>query len=91
MVDPVAARGVRGMPVRGIDGAGGIEERGLRGCRGGRWGSVKEERVIIKTGRWITFNHLLIRTGLADTTGRIQVFFFHSFYIRLLLQYTVGS
>lgn len=64
MVDPVAARGVRGMPVRGIDEAGG---------------SVKEERVIIKTGRWVTFNRLLIRTGLADTTGRIQVFFFIRF------------
>lgn len=34
---------------------------------------------MIKTGRWDTFNRLLIRTGLADTTGRIQVFFFIRF------------
>lgn len=44
----------------------------------------------LKTGYRVTFNRLLIRTGLADTTGRIQVFFL-SFYIRLLLRYTVGS
>lgn len=52
--------------------------------------SEADGRGIIKTGRWVTFNRLLIRTGLADTTGRIQVFFL-SFYIRLLLRYTVGS
>lgn len=54
-------------------------------------GEEGEGREVIKTGHWVTFNRLLIRTGLADTTGRIQViFFFFSFVLHTAITSIYG-
>lgn len=69
------------------------DKEGRKDCGAEKELRRRTKRFGLKIGHWVIFNRLLIRTGLADTTGRIQVifFFFHSFYIRLLLRYTVGS